>query len=84
MVADPAGGPRPRRPGGLGAGQRDLAAETYRLVVLDEFTYPIANGTIDVAEVLAVLADRPGVQHVVVTGRRPTPPWSTRPTWSPT
>ena len=25
----------------------------------------IANGTIDVAEVLAVLADRPGVQHVV-------------------
>ena len=41
----------------------------YRLV-LDEFTYPIANGTIDVAEVLAVLADRPGVQHVVVTGRR--------------
>jgi cob(I)alamin adenosyltransferase len=53
--------------------KRDLAAETYRLVVLDEFTYPIANGTIDVAEVLAVLADRPGNQHVVVTGRRADP-----------
>jgi cob(I)alamin adenosyltransferase len=53
--------------------KRDLAAETYRLVMLDEFTYPIANGTIDVAEVLAVLADRPGNQHVVVTGRRADP-----------
>ena len=42
-------------------------------MVLDEFTYPIANGTIDVAEVLAVLADRPGVQHVVVTGRQADP-----------
>ena len=41
--------------------------------MLDEFTYPIANGTIDVDEVLGVLADRPGVQHVVVTGRRADP-----------
>lgn len=48
---------------------RDLAAQTYRLYVLDEFTYPIAWGWVDVADVVAVLADRPGAQHVVVTGR---------------
>jgi cob(I)alamin adenosyltransferase len=49
---------------------RDLAAETYRLLILDEFTYPLANGTLDAGEVLATLAARPGVQHVVITGRR--------------
>jgi len=52
---------------------RDLAAETYRLLVLDEFTYPLANGSLDVDEVLATLAARPGVQHVVITGRRASP-----------
>jgi cob(I)alamin adenosyltransferase len=49
--------------------RRDLAAETYRLYVLDEFTYPLHWGWIDVDEVLAVLKDRPGSQHVVITGR---------------
>jgi cob(I)alamin adenosyltransferase len=53
--------------------ERDLAAETYRLLVLDEFTYPLANGTLDIDEVLATLAARPGVQHVVITGRRASP-----------
>ncbi|RAG85605.1 cob(I)yrinic acid a,c-diamide adenosyltransferase [Streptacidiphilus pinicola] len=49
--------------------KRDLAAETYRFYVLDEFTYPMHWGWIDVDEVLEVLADRPGSQHVVITGR---------------
>jgi cob(I)alamin adenosyltransferase len=49
--------------------RRDLAAETYRLYVLDEFTYPVTWGWVDVEEVIAVLADRPGQQHVVITGR---------------
>ncbi|MFJ4680085.1 MULTISPECIES: cob(I)yrinic acid a,c-diamide adenosyltransferase [Kitasatospora] len=49
--------------------KRDLAAETYRFYVLDEFTYPLHWGWIDVAEVVGVLRDRPGSQHVVVTGR---------------
>jgi cob(I)alamin adenosyltransferase len=53
--------------------QRDLAGETYRLLILDEFTYPVSNGTLDVAEVLATLAGRPGIQHVVITGRRAHP-----------
>jgi cob(I)alamin adenosyltransferase len=53
--------------------KRDLAGETYRLLILDEFTYPVSNGTLDVGDVLAVLAARPGVQHVVITGRRAHP-----------
>ena len=49
--------------------KRDLAAETYRLYLLDEFTYPMKWGWVDPEEVVAVLAARPGSQHVVVTGR---------------
>ncbi|MBW1597585.1 cob(I)yrinic acid a,c-diamide adenosyltransferase [Streptomyces sp. JJ38] len=49
--------------------KRDLAAETYRLYVLDEFAYPMHWGWIDVEEVVGVLRERPGTQHVVVTGR---------------
>ncbi|MFF5337533.1 cob(I)yrinic acid a,c-diamide adenosyltransferase [Streptomyces sp. NPDC013181] len=49
--------------------KRDLAAETYRLYVLDEFAYPLHWGWIDTDEVVGVLRDRPGTQHVVVTGR---------------
>ncbi|MHA6763495.1 cob(I)yrinic acid a,c-diamide adenosyltransferase [Streptacidiphilus sp. PAMC 29251] len=49
--------------------KRDLAAETYRFYVLDEFTYPLHWGWIDTDEVLAVMKDRPGNQHVVITGR---------------
>ena len=49
--------------------QRDLAAERYQLYVLDEFTYPLTWGWVDVEEVVAALRDRPGRQHVVVTGR---------------
>ena len=48
---------------------RDLAAQTYRFYVLDEFTYPIRWGWVDVAEVISVLDARPGQQHVVITGR---------------
>ncbi len=49
--------------------QRDLAAETYRFYVLDEFTYPMKWGWVDVDEVVQVLRDRPEGQHVVITGR---------------
>jgi cob(I)alamin adenosyltransferase len=49
--------------------KRDLAAETHQLYVLDEFAYPMHWGWVDTAEVVAVLRDRPGSQHVVITGR---------------
>jgi cob(I)alamin adenosyltransferase len=48
---------------------RDLAAQTYRLYVLDEFTYPLKWGWVSIDDVLATLGDRPGDQHVVITGR---------------
>jgi cob(I)alamin adenosyltransferase len=53
--------------------KRDLAAETYRLYLLDEFTYPMTWGWIDTAEVVEVLRNRPGGQHVIVTGRNAAP-----------
>lgn len=50
--------------------RRDLQAQTYRMYVLDEFTYPLHWGWVDTDEVVEVLRNRPGGQHVVVTGRR--------------
>ncbi|WP_169982560.1 cob(I)yrinic acid a,c-diamide adenosyltransferase [Microbispora sp. H10836] len=49
--------------------RRDLAAETYGLYVLDEFTYPLKWGWVDVDDVVETLRARPGRQHVVITGR---------------
>ncbi|MDP3711353.1 MAG: cob(I)yrinic acid a,c-diamide adenosyltransferase [Mycobacteriales bacterium] len=49
--------------------KRDLAAETYRFYVLDEFTYPMTWGWVSVDDVVETLASRPGTQHVVITGR---------------
>ena len=49
--------------------QRRLADERHDLYVLDEFTYPMKWGWVDVDEVCATLAGRPGKQHVVITGR---------------
>jgi cob(I)alamin adenosyltransferase len=49
--------------------KRDLAAQTYDFYVLDEFTYPMKWGWVDVDDVVATLRDRPGTQHVVITGR---------------
>ena len=51
----------------------DLAAETYRLYLLDEFTYPMKWGWVDVDEVVSVLRERPGTQHVIITGRDAAP-----------
>ncbi|SNY55249.1 cob(I)yrinic acid a,c-diamide adenosyltransferase [Paractinoplanes atraurantiacus] len=49
--------------------KRDLAAETHKFYVLDEFTYPLKWGWVDVGDVVATLTERPGTQHVVITGR---------------
>ncbi len=54
---------------GWGEIKRRLAAEAHDLYVLDEFTYPVKWGWIDVDDVVATLNDRPGRQHVVMTGR---------------
>ena len=49
--------------------KRRLAVETYDMLLLDEFTYPMTFGWVDTEEVVEVLRNRPGFQHVVVTGR---------------
>ena len=53
--------------------KRALAEERHDLYVLDEFTYPMTWGWIDVDEVVSALVDRPGRQHVVITGRNADP-----------
>jgi cob(I)alamin adenosyltransferase len=54
---------------GWGEIKRRLAAESHDLYVLDEFTYPVKWGWIDVDDVVTTLVNRPGRQHVVMTGR---------------
>jgi len=49
--------------------KRDLAAERYGCYVLDEFTYPIKWGWLDIDDVVQTLTGRPGHQHVIITGR---------------
>jgi cob(I)alamin adenosyltransferase len=41
----------------------------YELVVLDEITYPLTYGWLDVAEVVAAIRDRPERVNIVATGR---------------
>ena len=48
---------------------RRLAAGRHDFYVLDEFTYPLKWGWVDVEEVVQTLLARPGSQHVVITGR---------------
>lgn len=53
--------------------KRRMAEEVHDLYLLDEFTYPINWGWVDLDDVLDTLASRPGHQHVVITGRRADP-----------
>ncbi|GAA0633285.1 cob(I)yrinic acid a,c-diamide adenosyltransferase [Kutzneria viridogrisea] len=48
---------------------RRIADQRHGIYVLDEFTYPMHWGWVDVDEVVSVLAAREGFQHVVITGR---------------
>jgi cob(I)alamin adenosyltransferase len=41
----------------------------YRLVVLDEITYPMTWGWIDTDDVVATIRDRPATVSIVATGR---------------
>lgn len=46
-----------------------VAAGEHHLVILDEVTYPVNWGWIDLAEVLATIEGRPEHVNVVLTGR---------------
>jgi cob(I)alamin adenosyltransferase len=49
--------------------KRRIEAERYEFLLLDELTYAVKYGWIPEQEIVAALRDRPGFQHVVVTGR---------------
>ncbi|WP_020666833.1 cob(I)yrinic acid a,c-diamide adenosyltransferase [Amycolatopsis nigrescens] len=49
--------------------RRRLSEQRHDFYVLDEFSYPLHWGWVDVAEVVHALTGRPGRQHVVITGR---------------
>lgn len=49
--------------------QRMLRDPAIKLVILDELTYTIKYGYLDLTQILADIAARPPMQHVVVTGR---------------
>lgn len=53
--------------------KRYLADPAYGLVVLDEMTYALSYGWLQLDEVLAALRARPAMQHVVITGRAASP-----------
>ncbi len=46
-----------------------INSDEYNLVILDEFTYLLANKILDEEEVIALLGNRPTSVHVVITGR---------------
>ncbi len=49
--------------------EQRLASEAHQLVILDEFCHVLNKGWVDLDDVLTTLTDRPGHQHVVITGR---------------
>lgn len=49
--------------------QAMLRDPTIDLVVLDELTYPIKYGWLDLTNILEDLKNRPSMQHVIITGR---------------
>jgi cob(I)alamin adenosyltransferase len=46
-----------------------IASGEYDIVVLDEITYPLTYGWLDLDDVLETLRNRPAGLHVVMTGR---------------
>jgi cob(I)alamin adenosyltransferase len=50
-----------------------ITSGRYDLLVLDEITYPITYGWLDLDEVIEVLRNRPPDLHVILTGRDAAP-----------
>ena len=49
--------------------RESMASGRYRLLVLDEITYAVNRGMVDLQELLGCLEKRDGRLHVVITGR---------------
>ena len=48
---------------------KKMADPSIDLVILDEFTYAFKFGWLELEPVIAALANRPPMQHVIITGR---------------
>lgn len=53
--------------------RQKIESAKYDLVVLDEITYPITYGWLEIEEVLTVLRNRPSNVNIIMTGRDATP-----------
>lgn len=49
--------------------KRRIASDEYDLLILDEITYPINWGWIDIEDVVATIANRPSRLNLIMTGR---------------
>ena len=49
--------------------KKKIESNEYDLILLDEITYPISFGWIDLHEVVSTLNDKPKMLHVILTGR---------------
>jgi cob(I)alamin adenosyltransferase len=49
--------------------KKAIVSGEYRTVILDEFTYPLRYGMIEINEVLQVLKEKPVDLHICITGR---------------
>ena len=61
--------PRQAARAGWDLAESKIASAHYHMVILDEFTYPLAYGYLDENAVLSTFAARPAHQHLVITGR---------------
>ncbi|MGV1097785.1 cob(I)yrinic acid a,c-diamide adenosyltransferase [Thiovibrio sp. JS02] len=50
-----------------------ISSDAFEMVILEELTYLIHFGLVEEAEIIACLKERPGRQHVVITGRNASP-----------
>lgn len=53
--------------------KQKIASGDYGLIILDEITYPITWGWIDVGEVVGAIRGRPKALNVIITGRDAAP-----------
>jgi cob(I)alamin adenosyltransferase len=53
--------------------KRRIADERYEFLLLDELTYAIKYGWIEERDIVDAIVNRPGFQHIVITGRDASP-----------
>jgi cob(I)alamin adenosyltransferase len=53
--------------------KRRIQSEQYEFLLLDELTYAIKYGWIEEQEIVDTIVNRPGFQHIIVTGRDASP-----------